>query len=137
MEDIDGILEIENRCFSAPLSKSMFASMMENDSYSYYAAFYNEKVAAYAGVLFSTYEGDIINIAVMPEFRRIGVAGKLLLCIIEHAKRNNISKLFLEVRVSNTPAVNLYRSFGFEKIGIRKNYYTFPREDALCMSLNL
>jgi ribosomal-protein-alanine N-acetyltransferase len=72
---------------------------------------------------------DIGNIAVSPEFRRQGIASLLL----DTALNGMDADVFLEVRHSNTPAIALYEKYGFQPIGIRKNYYDNPREDAILM----
>ncbi|MBE6876491.1 MAG: ribosomal-protein-alanine N-acetyltransferase [Ruminococcus sp.] len=75
---------------------------------------------------------DLTNIAVAPEYRRQGIAGMLLkeLC----ARIGKVS-LFLEVRESNLPAREFYQKHGFEQVGIRKNFYQHPDENAILMKL--
>ena len=83
-----------------------------------------ETVLGYANFLHVLDEGDIGNVAVAPEFRRQGVAAALL----------DLAFLTLEVRVSNAPAIALYRKHGFQTVGQRRNYYQKPDEDALLMT---
>lgn len=82
-------------------------------------------------------DGEILNIAVLPEYRRRGLADKLFDACCEHCRSLATETLFLEVRESNTPAISLYEKRGFEEIGRRKNYYRQPKEDALVMRLSL
>ena len=72
---------------------------------------------------------DIDNIAVSPDFRRQGIASLLLDTALEQMDAD----VFLEVRASNAPAIGLYQKSGFARIGIRRNYYEKPREDAILM----
>lgn len=74
-------------------------------------------------------EGSVIEIAVHPDYRRQGIAGHMITSALKDAE--NAGAVFLEVRESNTPAITLYESIGFEKIGIRKDYYDKPKENGL------
>ena len=86
----------------------------------------NDKVAGYAGLQAVLDEGYITNVAVRPDCRRQGIAGKLLQVFLAF--------LSLEVRASNYDAIALYGSRGFRSVGRRKNYYEHPREDAIIMT---
>ena len=79
-------------------------------------------------------EGYITNVAVRPDCRKQGVAGKLLQVFLDFAQANRLAFLTLEVRASNYPAIALYGSRGFRGVGRRKNYYEHPREDAIIMT---
>ena len=79
-------------------------------------------------------EGYITNVAVRPDCRKQGVAGKLLQVFLDFAQANHLAFLTLEVRASNYPAIALYGSRGFRGVGRRKNYYEHPREDAIIMT---
>lgn len=92
----------------------------------------SENVIALLSGYFAEGEGDITTVAVEPEFRRNGLA-KQLICEFEKNLPNNTENIFLEVRESNIPAINLYQKCGFEKLSIRKNFYTNPRENAIVM----
>jgi len=82
-------------------------------------------------------EGHINNIAVAVKYRKCGVGNKLLEAVIAESKRRNLIGLTLEVRVSNTAAISLYKKHGFVIEGRRKNYYRNPGEDAHVMWLKL
>ncbi|MBR1554057.1 MAG: ribosomal protein S18-alanine N-acetyltransferase [Oscillospiraceae bacterium] len=75
---------------------------------------------------------DLTNIAVAPEYRRQGIAGLLLKELCSGIGKAN---LFLEVRESNFPARNFYQKHGFEQVGIRKDFYQHPDENAILMKL--
>jgi len=82
-------------------------------------------------------EIHINNIAVKKDFRNKGLGKKQLEYIIKYGIENNFSRITLEVRESNTPAINLYKSYDFKLLSKRKDYYTNPREDALVLVKNL
>lgn len=77
-------------------------------------------------------EAEITSVAVSPEQRRKGIAGELMTAYLQVLPKITQS-IFLEVRESNSAAIGLYEKFGFEKIGIRKNFYIFPDENAILM----
>ena len=80
-------------------------------------------------------EGSIVEVAVHPDCRRKGIARSLITTAIQSAE--GLDSVFLEVRESNTPAIRLYESLGFERIGVRKGYYQKPKEDAVLMKMTL
>jgi len=122
--------EIESQCFSMPWS--FFSCEYElNQDYAYYwGAFAEDDLIGYGGLHIVTDEGHITNVAVLPEFRRSGIARKL----VELMLSCNLKLFTLEVRESNAAAIALYESFGFVILGRRKGYYDKPKEDALIMT---
>ena len=116
----------------------MLFRSLENDLAAFLVAL-DERgaVAGYAGMQVVLDEGYILNIAVRPDCRRQGVAGRLLQVFLDFARGNRLSFLTLEVRASNYAAIALYGSRGFRGVGRRKNYYEHPKEDAVLMTLNL
>jgi ribosomal-protein-alanine N-acetyltransferase len=78
-------------------------------------------------------ELHVNNLAVLPDFRRRGVASALLTYVLEEGMRMGALRATLEVRRSNTAALMLYERFGFTVAGIRRDYYTNPQEDALIL----
>ena len=78
-------------------------------------------------------EGYVTNIAVLPEYRRLGIGEKILGYVIDNTKAE-LEFISLEVRVSNIAAISLYEKFGFERAGLRKRFYTNPQEDAIIMT---
>ena len=131
--DIPRICEIENRSFTHPWSEASIRSSFDNPSDVFFAAREGDKIMGYC--LLSDYgeDGYITNIAVSPEFRRMGVGRELMRFLIDYVS-GRYSFISLEVRASNSPAIALYRQFGFEDAGIRKAYYSSPVEDALIMT---
>jgi ribosomal-protein-alanine N-acetyltransferase len=82
-------------------------------------------------------ELHILNVAVLPVHRRLGIARKMMEDALRLAREARALEIFLEVRISNTAAIALYRSFGFVQVGLRKKYYDKPIEDALVFVLSL
>ena len=97
-------------------------------------AYMDAYFATFPGVQVILDEGYITNVAVRPEYRRKGVAGKLLHVFLDFAQAHQLAFLSLEVRASNAPAMALYEGLGFRNVGRRKNYYEHPREDAVIMT---
>lgn len=137
-DHLDEVAELERVCFPDPWSRNMLKEELENDLAAFLVALDEEgAVAGYAGLQVVLDEGYILNVAVRPDCRRRGVAGRLLEVFLNFAKGNQLSFLTLEVRASNYPAIALYGSRGFRGVGRRKNYYEHPREDAVIMTLDL
>ena len=88
------------------------------------------QVMGYAGLLVMADEGYITNVAVRPECRRNGIAGKLLQVFLDFGQANHLAFVTLEVRASNLAAKALYLGQGFQLVGTRRNYYKKPAEDA-------
>ena len=82
-------------------------------------------------------EGYITNVAVSPDCRRQGVGRALIGTLVSHAGAQGLAFVTLEARTSNMPAIALYENAGFQKVGVRKNFYTAPVEDALLMTFFL
>jgi ribosomal-protein-alanine N-acetyltransferase len=134
-DHLDEVAELERICFSLPWSRKMLAEELENALSAFLVALDDDgKVAGYAGLQVILNEGYITNIAVRPDCRRQGVAGKLLQVFLDFAQGNQLAFLTLEVRSSNYDAIALYGSRGFRSVGRRKNYYELPKEDAIIMT---
>lgn len=134
-DHLDGATELERICFSVPWSRNMLAEELENDCSAFLTALDDAgRVVGYAGLQVVLDEGYITNVAVRPEYRRQGIARKLLGVYLDFAAAHRLAFLTLEVRASNHAAVLLYGSLGFRGVGRRRNYYEHPREDALIMT---
>ncbi len=135
---IDDILELEKRCFSVPWTREQLASQLPDDMHIFLAA-EDERGCAigYIGLMYVLDEGYISNVAVSPEHRRQGIADMLLNELRLRAQAKKLSFLTLEVRQSNVPAQNLYKKHGYTEVGLRKNYYGRPTENAVLMTLFL
>lgn len=135
-DHLDELEKLERICFSRPWSRKMLGEELENDCAAFLVAEEPEthRVLGYAGVLVMADEGYITNVAVFPDYRRQGIAAQIIKVFCDFAAGNHLSFLTLEVRPTNTAAIELYRSFGFEEVGRRKNYYDLPKEDALILT---
>ena len=129
--------EAEKICFSLPWSENALKMLVDERGYGV-VCLVDGKFAAYGGLLFVDGDScDLANVATLPEFRRRGLARKILAALFDEATARNIKSVFLEVRASNIAAINLYISDGFQIVGTRKNYYFRPREDAIIMEKKL
>ena len=136
-EHLDEVAELERICFSVPWSRNMLAEELDNLLSAFLVALDNSgAVVGYAGLQVVLDEGYITNVAVRPDCRRQGIAGKLLQVFLDFAQGNKLAFLTLEVRASNYDAIALYGSRGFRSVGRRKNYYEHPKEDAIIMTRN-
>ena len=130
---IAGIAELEKVCFSDPWSEKSIASELENELSLWVVAVDGDTVAGYVGSQSVLGETDMMNIAVAPDYRRQGIGKKLVTELVAQLKAKGNHSLMLEVRSSNEPAKKLYENLGFSQIGLRKNYYRNPKEDALIL----
>lgn len=135
--DIDGMVKIERECFSLPWSRESFGSAFEGDHTVFFGVFEGERIIAYAGMQHFYGDGAVTNVATLPEFRRMGAGKKLLCVLLDFAENQGISTVSLEVRVSNAAAIAMYEKMGFVSLGIRKGFYSSPKEDALIMQKNV
>jgi len=128
------VAELETICFgTAAWSEKSIASELNNVLSLWIVAVEEEKVLGYVGSQTVMGETDMMNVAVHPDYRKQGIATGLITELIGALKKRESHCLTLEVRASNEPAKNLYKMLDFEEIGIRKNYYRNPREDALIL----
>ena len=137
MEDLPQILEIEKESFPAPWSPGMFINEMNNPAAQCICARVNfdkkSVVVAYTIFRFVVDVVHLHNLAVKNQFRRQHLASNLLNAMEEIAKKVGINAITLEVRPSNTAAIDLYQQRGFIVKGRRPNYYPETKEDALIM----
>lgn len=125
------IAALEQRCFSDPWPEAIIAHELENSLSLWLCAVDGETVAGYIGSQTVLGEADMMNVAVSPDYRRRGI-GRALVLALEKALQTQMQAtvLTLEVRDSNAPAIALYDALGFTQVGLRKNYYQHPKEDA-------
>lgn len=136
-EELPQIAEIERECFSTPWSSEALSMLTEEPNVGFYALF-DGQIVGYVGMQCVLDEGQITDVAVLPSYRRRGIAAELLNALISYARLKGIRAIFLEVRKSNLPALSLYRDrLGFQVIGTRRGFYSHPREDAYNMQLLL
>ena len=129
-EHVAQVAALEAICFAAPWSEKSVASELTNPLSLWLVALDGERVAGYVGSQSVMGESDMMNVAVHPDYRRQGIAEQLCLSLVEALREKSNHCLTLEVRASNEPAKALYEKLGFQQVGLRKNYYRNPKEDA-------
>lgn len=138
-EHIDMVAELEELCFAHPLSKTNLGMLLPGGIGNGFVIVDEERnvAAAYGGIICVLDEGQILNIATHPEYRRRGLGRKIMETVIAHAKEKGITFITLEVRESNAAAIGLYESLGFYQVGRLKGYYDSPKEDGLILKVDL
>ncbi len=129
--DVDGVLSVENICFSHPWTKQGIAEELENDTARFFVARKGGQVIGYIGANNVAGEVYITNIAVLPRERKKGIGEVLLSVLLTESEREKADFVSLEVRESNRAAISLYKKMGFQEAGRRKGFYRDPQEDAL------
>lgn len=132
-EDLDSVMPIENACFAVPWSRQSMQEELFSLMKFYYVAVIDGRVVGYGGMWHVVTEGHITNIAVDPDYRRLGVGNAIVEKLMQTAEEKEMLGVTLEVRVSNTAAIRLYEKHGFVVTGERKKYYSDNNEDAYLM----
>lgn len=135
-EDLPEVCAIEQETFSDPWSEEDFKSSLREANNDYLVVELGGKIAGYCGYWGIAGEGYIYNVAVRKEFRRQRIGYQMLKTLLEESSGRGITSFTLEVRYSNEAAIRLYESLGFTRAGVRKDFYTKPKEDAVIMWLN-
>lgn len=124
------IARLERECFCDPWSEKALIDSLGQETSLFLVCEEKGKVLGYVGCYAVCSEAAVTNVAVFPEYRRQGVAEALIKELIIRAEKKGCETVCLEVRVSNSPAISLYEKLGFENAGVRRGFYTNPREDA-------
>ena len=132
-DDVEALVKIDLECFSSPWSEISFKNEMAHDYAICYVVCYNQDVVGYINARKIFDEISINNVAVAKKYRRMGI-GEMLINHLFSNISDDILSLTLEVRESNIPAQNLYSKCGYEKIGVRRNFYDKPTENAILMT---
>lgn len=133
---LTAVAALEKLCFADPWSLSSIASELNNPLALWLVAVEDGDLIGYIGSQSVMGESDMMNVAVHPDHRRKGLGEMLVLALCEALSGENTS-LALEVRSSNAPAISLYEKLGFVQVGLRRNYYRNPKEDALILRKEL
>lgn len=128
-EDVPAVAAIEKDCFSEPWSEQGFLDGMDNSTI-FLVAEDEGEIVGYIGMYVMPPEGEITNVAVAKEARGSGTGAALVEAMQQRAAEHGVERIVLEVRVSNDPAIHVYEKRGFTTIGVRKNFYRLPTEDA-------
>jgi ribosomal-protein-alanine N-acetyltransferase len=140
--DVDSVLKVQNACKGITAWRARDYEQMSHDPRGMLLVAESEgrisqEIVGFSACYRIEAEAEVWNIAVAPTHRRRGVARMLLTEICQQLAKAGVCRLFLEVRESNLPAAELYRSLGFAPLGRRKDYYQNPREDAVLLVLKL
>ncbi len=131
--DLPAVVEIEKASFTTPWSEISFFNELKKPNSFQKIAKKGGEIAGYICAGWTIDEGHVLDVAVHPKYRRLGIASMLVSLAIERFREEGCRFVFLEVRDSNEPAKSMYGKFGFEVLGTRKNYYVSPSEDAVIM----
>lgn len=130
---VKAVADIECACFADPWTEDGLREELDNSCARFLTAVDETgTVTGYIGCHTVLDEGYIANVAVSPDFRRLGIGRALVDALL--AQSADLAFLTLEVRVSNAPAIALYTGCGFQPVGTRKKFYSHPTEDALLMT---
>ena len=129
---LGAVAELERLCFGEPWSENALRLLL-GDMAIGFVCLEETRVAAYGGMLLAPDEGQVTNVAVHPDYRRRGLAKAIMNAIDIFATENGIVYLSLEVREKNAAARSLYASCGWCEVGIRKNFYSKPCDNAVVM----
>lgn len=134
-EDLEEILAIERASYRSPWSRRAFESEVRaQHAFAFVLGQSNPPfVLGYICSWMAVDECHILNLAIHPSFRRMGLASQLIDHLFETCRERGILHCFLEVRMSNESAISLYRKYGFKVCGVRRRYYPDTGEDALIM----
>ena len=137
-EDVETVLSIESRVFTTPWQANTFLSLIGRPGSELWVMEHPVAgIIAYAVLWCVLDQAELANIAVRYEYRGHGYASRLLERVLQIARDRSVETIYLEVRASNRRAVELYERFEFSQVGVRKNYYDKPKEDALVMRMML
>lgn len=129
------LVMLEKLCFSVPWTADQLKAQMKDGMHEFICALdEQDRVLGYVGMMYVLDEGYISNVATAPDCRRQGIADELIEKLSSIAAEHKLSFVTLEVRESNLAAFSLYEKHGFQTVGKRKGYYSFPKEDAILMT---
>jgi len=136
--DVDRVILIERAAYPYPWTRGNFVDCLTS-GYSCWVAEIDSDIVAYSILMAGAGEGHVLNCCVMPAWQGRGLGRRTMQRSMSSAPEYGVETLFLEVRPSNTQAINLYDSLGFETVGLRRHYYPADqgREDALVMRYGL
>lgn len=133
-DDGKSVHDLATASFSAPWSQETIDAMLKRENALLLGGFLGDKLVGFTALEWVLDEGSLTEIAVLKECRGQGIANMLMSELIKTAQEKNLAFITLEVRESNIPAISLYKKFGFREVGVRKNYYKNPTENALLMT---
>lgn len=136
--DIKRVMKVERAAYEFPWTPNIFRDCLR---VGYYCCVIedNTEVIGHAVMSYAVGECHILNVCILPEYQRQGMGKRVIKQLLEVGERNGARIAFLEVRLSNIAAYQLYESLGFTEVGIRKDYYPAEegREDAMILAYDM
>ncbi len=136
--DIKAVMKVERAAYEFPWTPNIFRDCLR---VGYYCCVLddNGEIIGHAIMSYAVGECHILNLCVHPDYQGQGLGRKLIMHMLDVGRRNGARVAFLEVRLSNASAYNLYQNLGFAEVGIRKDYYPAEggREDAMILAYDL
>ncbi len=133
--DIPRVAKLDKNSLFESWSEKIYEESLKNKNYNILVAKLGSKIVGFISMYCAVDEGYICNIAVEKSHRKQGIGTSLISEIITYSQNKNLKFLTLEVRESNTETIKFYEKLGFEKLGVRKNFYLNPTENAVIMTL--
>lgn len=130
-EDASGVAAVEAKCFSTPWPEVEFFKAASDKNYTFLVADIDGSIIGMAGLIKSIPEATVTNVAVVPEYRKCGIARNVVSKLLDIGGEEGVTEFTLEVRESNAGAIRLYESLGFSFEGKRPRFYENPVEGAL------
>lgn len=138
MEDVDHVAIIERAAYPFPWTAGIIRDCLRA-GYDCWLLMLGDDIVGYGILSTAVGESHVLNVCVSPPYQGLGYGRELMNGLTEIARHREAERMYLEVRPSNQPAIELYRSLGYREIGRRPRYYPASdgREDALVMTLEL
>lgn len=137
-EDLPQVAAIEQSLFGDPWSEKAFSETLDQEEADFIVVVNEqEEVIGYCGTYRALDEAEIVNVAIKREYQNRGYGAEMVQALIDEEKKNGAVFFFLEVRESNLSAQCCYKKLGFKTIGIRKDFYESPKENALVMQMEV
>lgn len=138
LADVDAVVAIETETFGSPWQRETFADLIDRPTVELLVMESEaDGVIGYAVLWCVLEQAELANVALTSSWRGRGLGRYLVGRVLEVARGRGVSKMFLEVRSSNERASEIYRDFGFTEVGLRRDYYDAPKEDARIMMADL
>ncbi|MEQ1857447.1 MAG: ribosomal protein S18-alanine N-acetyltransferase [Longimicrobiales bacterium] len=137
-EDVDAVVAIETDTFTSPWRRDTFLELIDRPTLELFVMEHRSLgIVGYAVLWCILDQGELANLAIVPELRGRGLGTRLLGRVVDVARTRGVETLYLEVRDSNRTALGLYSRFGFSQVGLRRGYYDRPKEDARILMAKL
>jgi ribosomal-protein-alanine N-acetyltransferase len=133
-QDIDKVMQIEQKCFTLPWSRESYLGELKNSFAIYLVCDFEGEIAGYGGIWVVFEEAHITNVAVDPDFQQSGMGTALMQELEQAARNKKANRILLEVRPSNEAALTMYGKLDYFPSGLRRGYYSDNGEDAIIMT---